>query len=273
MEGLPLNGLLRGVLAPWGVGHFGVCRFSDCLPLLPVRSRGRIPPGARSVIVCLFPFDAGQFRAPRNLAGYAVVNDYHRVAGAILDKLAAALLQEHPRERFIPFVDSSPLREVEAARLAGLGLVGRHGQLINGEYGCRVFLGEVVTTLALAPSAPETGACLGCGRCVAACPTGALAEGGPLDKSLCRSAISQKKGALTPWEEQQLRLGGFAWGCDLCASACPLNTGRRTPIREFTENLLPVLTEENLDAALAAKPYAYRGRKVLLRNLAIINGS
>ena len=82
---------LRGVLSPLGVEHFGVCAYGDCLPLLPVRSRGRVPRGARSVVVCLFPHDIGQFVRPRNVAGYAVVGDYHRVAGDILAALAAAL--------------------------------------------------------------------------------------------------------------------------------------------------------------------------------------
>lgn len=262
---------IAGILAPLGVEHFGVCRYADCLPLLGVRSRARIPAGARSVLVCLFPYHTGEFPG-RNLARYAVVDDYHRVAGGILDVLTESLRADFPEAGFARFVDSSPIREVEAARMAGLGVVGLHRQLIHREYGCRVFLGEVVTTLELPPSGPETGVCLLCGKCIGACPTGAIAAAGSFDRERCRSHITQKKGELTEWEREQLAAGGFAVGCDLCADACPLNTDKLTPIRAFRENAAPVLTGETLGGLLQRKPYGFHGRAVLRRNLDLLQG-
>jgi epoxyqueuosine reductase QueG len=183
--------------------------------------------------------------------------------------VTATLQAQHPTEEFVWFVDSSPIREVNAARLAGLGVVGLHGQLLHEEYGSRVFLGEIVTTLELQPSAPAKGACLRCGKCIAACPTGALTANG-LDKNRCRSAITQKKAPLTDWEQDQIRAGGLVWGCDLCSDACPLNRDKPTPIKAFYENPAPLVTGENLDRLLAIKSYGWRGRGVLERNIELI---
>lgn len=257
------------ILAPFGVEHFGVCRFEDCLPLLPCLGARRLPEQARSVIVCLFPYRIGEWEA-RNVARYAVPPDYHKVAGGILQGLADSLARTSPGHLFVPFVDSSPLREVAAARLAGLGVVGRHGQLIHEVYGCQAFLGTVVTDLEISPDRPLEGGCLDCGRCLAACPTGALAPDRPLRRERCRSHITQKKGPLSPWEEAQIREGGLVWGCDLCTDACPMNTGVFTPITAFYENPAPLLTEANLDRLLEEKPYGYRGRAVLMRNVTLI---
>jgi epoxyqueuosine reductase QueG len=253
---------------PHGVEYFGVCAYADALPLLEVRGKGRVPAGAKSVICCLFPWYTGEF-SPRNVARYAVPDDYHRVCGGILEAVTAALRERHPMEEFVWFVDSSPIREVDAAQLAGLGVAGLHGQLLHPEYGSRVFLGEIVTTLDLPPSAPTKGVCLRCGKCVAACPTGALTENG-LDKARCRSAVTQKKAALTDWEQEQVIAGGLVWGCDICSDACPLNRDKPTPIRAFYENPVPLVTEENLDHLLTEKSYGWRGRGVLERNLGLV---
>lgn len=259
------------LLAPFGVEDFGVCRFEDCLPLLNTRSAARVPEGARSVILCLIPYYIGEYPR-RNVARYAIPNDYHRVAGGILSALAAGLLEQYPGERFVPFVDSSPLREVSAAQLAGLGAPGCNGQLISRKWGCHAFIGEVVTTLELAPATPVGDLCTGCGACYAACPTGALAPVGPFDRALCRSRITQKKGTLTEWEQRQVEDGGFAWGCDLCTDACPLNTKALSPVRALHDAPEAVLTPENLDRLLEQKAYGWRGRSVLSRNLLFLLG-
>lgn len=248
----------------------GICRFEDILPLRECCNKSLLPESSQSVIVRLFPYHVDGLEG-RNVARYACVSDYHRVCGSLLQELADRLKAEYPGEKFAAFIDDSPVPEVRAAYLAGLGLVGMHGMLIHEKYGSRVFIGTIVTTLEIKPSENPERTCLKCGQCIAACPTGAIGEGRPLDRTRCRSRISQKKGALTDWEKTQLREGGFVWGCDICADACPLNQNLPlTPITEFRAGITPVLTRENLDAAIADKPYAWRGKDVLLRNIAIL---
>lgn len=248
----------------------GWCRFTDILPLIECRQKSRLPENPKTVIVCLFPYYVGEY-PERNVARYAIVNDYHKVAGDILASLVAQLEAAFPDDEFVAFVDDSPVREVRAAYAAGLGAIGTHGMLIHETFGSRVFIGTVVTTLELKYKPEPEKSCLLCGRCLKACPTGALCEGGPLKRELCRAAISQKKRELSAFERDEIRAGGFVWGCDICADACPLNqTAPESPVKCFYEGVLPVLTRESLDAALSEKPYNWRGKDVLLRNLSII---
>lgn len=248
----------------------GVCKYSDVLPLIECRAQRRLPDNPKSVIVMLFPYYAGEY-PERNVCRYAMLEDYHGVCAVYLKAFAEILRRAHPAHAFVPFVDVSPIREVEAARLAGLGVRGRNGLLINGRYGSRVFIGELVTTLDMPASSPLAGGCLECGQCEAACPGGAIQGGKPLDERRCLSRISQKKGALTEGERALLKAGGLVWGCDVCADICPHNAKPRiTPIDAFKTDIMPTLTRENLEEALKTKPYNWRGRDVLLRNLEIV---
>ena len=267
--------LARSAARPLGGERLGCCRLDGLPGLLPCRARREVealPPGSGAV-VALFPYYAGEFPG-RNLARYALCGDYHAAAGEILEEMARPLREAFPGKRFLPFADASPIPEVAAAVRAGLGFAGKNGQLIAPGLGSYLFIGELVTDLPLEDTGP--GAFPGCGdcrRCLDACPTGALGEGG-LDRARCRSQITQKKGALTPAEAREVRLGGLAWGCDGCTDACPYN--RRpalTPIRGLREGADPVLTRENLPELLPRKSYGWRGAGVLLRNLELLEGA
>ena len=252
-----------------GAGRWGICPLSGDLLLEGSRKR-RLLPQSGSVIFLTFPYYTGE-HIGQNLSHYAVPADYHAVAGGMLDRLCGRLRLAFPDNLFISFVDSSPLREVEGARRAGLGAVGQNGQLITREFGSLVFIGEVVTDLILPYSEPSAEGCLGCGRCEAACPTGAL-KGGRIDVSRCLSAITQRRGELTDWERRQLAKGGLAWGCDRCTMACPHNRAPViTPIAEFISTAIPRLDADRVNN-LSDRAYLWRGREVLLRNLSILSG-
>ena len=72
-------------------------------------------------------------------------------------------------------------------------------------------------------------------------------------------------------QQEQVALGGYVWGCDICADVCPMNRNARyTPLPEFYRNICAVLTKDNLKRALPGRAYAYKGRALLERNLALI---
>ena len=267
--------LAEAAARPLGVERLGFCRLGDLPGLLPCRARRLLEgmPPESGVIVALLPYYAGEF-PERNLARYALCDDYHAIAGEILQEIIRPLAAAFPGRRFLPFADNSPIPEVAAGVLAGLGFAGRNGQLITPWYGSYAFVGEIVTDLPLTPDGPgDFPGCGGCRRCLTSCPSGALGEAG-LDRARCRSHITQKKGALTPAEAREVRLGGMAWGCDVCTDVCPYN--RRpalTPILRMRQGLEPVLTRENLPDLLPRKSYGWRGREVLLRNLELLEGS
>lgn len=249
---------------------FGFCSIEAAQPYLNCRAISRIPAQARSVIVLLFPYYTGE-HPKKNISRYAMIPDYHLVAGAYLKQLCQLLQAEFPDHAFEAFVDNSPLREVSCGQAAGLGVIGDNGLLIHPVYGSYVFLGEIVTDLALTPSKPLGEGCLHCGKCRKACPQGALQENGSVELSRCRSHISQKKGELTELEQKQLLDGGLIWGCDICNDICPMNqTPALTPIPEFLASVTPWMDEESILSLLDSRPFNYRGKKTILRNYQLL---
>lgn len=187
-------------------------------------------PGARSVIVCALNYRQPPPPAPADdcprgrVAMYAWGDDYHRVLKRKLFALADGL-----RERIAePFetkvcVDTAPLVEREYAMRAGIGWIGKNTLVLNAELGSYFFLGEIVTTLALAPDAPAVDHCGSCTRCLQACPTAAFPEAYQMNASRCVSyrTIECRDEALPA--ELSGGTGDWVFGCDVCQEVCPHN--------------------------------------------------
>ena len=250
---------------------FGFCSIESAKPFLNCRALSRVPQDARSVIVLTFPYYTGE-HPQRNISRYAMIPDYHLVAGDYLQKLCAVLKESFPQHQFEAFVDNSPLREVACGQAAGLGVIGDNGLLIHPTYGSYLFLGEIVTDLVIEADFPIGEHCLHCGACRKACPHSALQENGSVELPLCRSHITQKKGELSDFEQEQIRAGGLIWGCDICNDICPMNKHPLlTPISEFLESVIPIMDEELILEYLDSRPYNYRGKKTILRNFSLLN--
>lgn len=263
-----LETLFSETLPGAGIPDYGVTPLRG-FTRLAKRGRVRLPEDG-TVLVFLLPYYAGDFPG-RNLSLHAVGRDYHSLARALLAPTVRGLGERFPDRHFLFFSDTGPLPEVEAAVRAGLGVRGLHRQLIHPVYGSLCFLAEIVTDLPVEPDTPASPAvCDQCGRCLKACPSGALTADG-LDRSRCRSAVTQKKGALSLWEKKQIQAGGLVWGCDCCALACPHNQGLPlTPIAAFRKDPEPLLTRENLARLAAGRCYGWRGESVLARNLDLL---
>lgn len=262
--------LMEQILRHAGIPAFGICGFDSLRPLLPCRAAERLPQPSRSAIVCHFPYYVGAYPA-RNLSRYAIVDDYHMVAGAMLAQACAALQEAYPQQCFAWFVDNSPVREVYAAYCAGLGFIGKNGQLITERYGSYCFIGEIITSLEFPAAVPSCKSCGACRLCADACPNGAILTHGVIDLAVCRSHITQKKGLLTEFEQNSIALGGFAWGCDICTDICPHNRAPLfTPIDGFYTDIVHKLTDENCQALCAGRAFGWRGAGVLQRNLQLL---
>jgi epoxyqueuosine reductase len=183
--------------------------------------------GARSVICVGKLYNQA---APPAAEGHAIFSryargrDYHEVLREALERLASKLagIEEH---RWKVCVDTAPLLERSYARQAGLGWIGRNTCLINEPLGSWFFLGELITTLELAPDAPPPDRCGTCMRCIEACPTQALVpddEGWALDARRCISYLNIELRGPIP-EEQRAWLGPRVFGCDICQEVCPWN--------------------------------------------------
>ncbi len=211
----------------------------------------------------------------RNLSLYAVPRDYHGYMHELSCTVIPILQNAYPQNRFALFSDHSPIAEVNAAARAGLGVLGQNGLLLTPTYGSFVFIAEICTdadyttvTGQTIPSFPdEPPLCEGCGACQRACPS---------KEGLCLSALTQKKGPLTPEETASLRSHSLVWGCDDCQLACPHNqrilmAKTDTTIPYFREKRILYLDTGTLDAmndnTFTARAYAWRGRPVIRRNL------
>ena len=182
----------------------------------------------------------------------------------------------------MPGTDSSPLPEREAARLAGLGIMGRNGLVILPPYGSWLFLGTILTDLPLdlpldLPRAEHSGSCIGCGRCIDACPGGSL-RAVPFDPERCLSHLTQKKGELSTEQTALVSSHPLVWGCDVCQQVCPYNAGAvETPLTPFRDDLLDRLSPEDLEgltnrqfrAQYGDRAFSWRGPAVLRRNFAL----
>ncbi|MDY6016403.1 MAG: QueG-associated DUF1730 domain-containing protein [Oscillospiraceae bacterium] len=260
---MELKEIMDGVSPLWGICPFEKISGS----LIECRAKSRLPEKSRSVIVACFPYLLGESEYKgRNISKYAIVADYHKVALNRLEAAVAKLKEKYPDEEFAAFADNSPVPEVRAACLAGLGVRGENTLLITEKYGSYVFIGEIVTSLETEYAEPNEKPCLKCGKCSAVCPSGAIG-GKEFGKEKCLSAVTQKKGELTKGEEKLMKECGCVWGCDICQDICPMNaSAAQTEIEEFISSPVARISH---GCSLEGRAYEWRGRKVIERNLNI----
>ena len=264
MISLTLNAV-RPLLAAEGLDCAGVVPLTACrITRSYLLSRAGLSAEGGSVLILALPYRAAG-EADANLSAYAIPPDYHRIAAALFARLIPALEQQFPGARWAGFADHSPIDERHAAVIAGLGVFGDNGLILTERYGSYVFLAELITDLPTAAAPGEIRTCAHCGACRAACPVG-------LEPARCLSALTQKKGKLTPEEADTILAGGSVWGCDRCQDACPYNrTAVCAPLPGFTVDRIPHLTAAIVEAmdddTFARRAFAWRGRAVILRNL------
>lgn len=216
---------------------------------------------------------------PINLTVYASVLDYHGFVDSLKADLGEYVSKKYPEGKFCIFADHSPIDEVHASCISGLGFIGDNGLLINEKYSSFVFLAECVTNLSdkdlgieYAPEIPVK-KCLHCGKCKNACPCGCIGENGK-PKTECLSAITQKKNELSDDEIKLMLENGSIWGCDVCQNVCPYTKNASlTPIDFFKKDVITLLDDRTLnslsDEEFSSRPFAWRGRGVIARNVDI----
>lgn len=200
-------------------------------------------PGVQSVICVALNYNTAQTEPTperARISRYAQGRDYHKVLGKRLRELARWLDGQAPGSSSRSYVDTGPLQEKAWAQAAGIGWIGKNACLITLEYGSWVFLGEVLTTVALEADAPHKNYCGTCTRCLSACPTAAFASPAVLDSRRCLAyhTIENRSDALPSEiaEHQQ----NWVVGCDLCQSCCPYNQrAERRSLYTETEDFQP----------------------------------
>ena len=185
--------------------------------------------GAKTIITlaasyAAAPSPAGPTRAGAGVvARYARFADYHDVLGRALKTFNDYIISlGGPGTRALWYVDTGPLLERDHAQRAGLGFAGKHTNVISRRLGNWIFLSEIITTLEVAPDAPEKNHCGTCTRCLAACPTNAITAPFQLDARRCISYLTiELKGSIPV--ELRPAIGNRIYGCDDCLAVCPWN--------------------------------------------------
>jgi epoxyqueuosine reductase len=183
--------------------------------------------GARSVISVLLGYKPSQrMEGKAKIAQYAYGQDYHERVKEMLYRLIATIREAYPDFEAKPCVDTVPISDRAWAVRAGLGWRGRNTLLVNPELGSYCYVGELVTTAEVDEYDRQIeNGCGECHRCVEACPNGCLVplkNGGYWnDARRCASYHTIENRAETLPDD--VRLSGYAFGCDCCQLVCPYN--------------------------------------------------
>lgn len=194
-------------------------------------------PEAKSIICLALNYYPEQKLKPEQyqFAYYAYGQDYHDVMKNKMREMVGSLFQNNTVKLCC---DTVPILDRYWAQKAGLGWIGKNGNLIIPHAGSFFFLCEIIVDVELDYDSPIESHCGSCRKCVDACPTGALRVPYYIDARICLSYLTiEHRGDFTgitpPWEGKGG--GTYIYGCDRCQLACPYNNfATPTKIKEFT---------------------------------------
>ena len=216
-----------------------------------------------------------------NISVYARNRDYHDIIKGRLKHLGQFIASRAGGGVKV-FVDTAPVMEKPLAQQAGLGWQGKHTNLVSRRHGSWLFLGEIYTTLALAPDAPHADRCGSCVACQTVCPTAAFPAPYQLDARRCVSYLTIEHDGPIP-EEFRAAIGNRIYGCDDCLAVCPWNkfaqAGREQKLAAREDLAAPqlaalaALDDAGFRALFAGSPVKRIGRNRFARNVAIAIGN
>ena len=210
-------------------------------------------PGVRSLLMVGLPYHVNARGGIHGLkvARYGWGRDYHRVLDQRLRQLGRWLEERAPQTRWRACVDAAPLLEKAWAEEAGLGWIGKNGNLINRRRGSWLLLGALLTTRELKPDPAAPSLCGRCSQCIEACPTSAISEPFVVDARRCIAfhTIENREAALPTAIAE--RLQGWVAGCDICQEVCPWNGQELQNSEDPAVQPRPWLLELEADAALS----------------------
>jgi len=300
-EALRLGFHLVGVTTPEQPAHLDIYEHwlaegyhADMAWIATERARQRradprlILPQCQSIIMLAIRYPCSpQKSEPSNgqIASYAWGHDYHDVLPRRLKALAAFLENKVGCEiSYRCYTDTGPILERELAQRAGLGWIGKNGNLINPKIGSYFLLAEILLDLALPVDAPFTSDhCGTCTRCIAACPTNCILPNRTIDANRCLSYLTIESKDAIPLTMRE-KIGHWLFGCDICQGVCPWNhkitddqvdvafTPRSgMPITNLASELM--LSPQDFNLKFKGSPVKRAKRRGYLRNVAVVLGN
>lgn len=243
----------------------------------------KLVPGARSVITLLlnyFPSQQQPAQAPK-ISKYAYGNDYHEVIRSKLKLFLQQIKEQVGEVNGRGFVDSAPVLERTWAQKAGVGWIGKNGNLINKKSGSFFFIATLITDMELNYDDEFVkDYCGTCTKCIDSCPTEAILPDRVIDGSKCISYFTiELKEALIPGEMKG-KFDNWIFGCDVCQDVCPWNRFSRSTaeisfkpfyeVLNFTKNDWEELTEESFKNIFKDSPLKRTRFEGIKRNVKFI---
>lgn len=225
---------LKSVAGRWGVNLIGfanVDRWAEERLTAEEFYPQSIWPWARTVIVLGLQIYPPMLETTPSVVYSELYNTTNRMLDELSYKMANLLNQAGFRAFFFPrdcYGDISVLvkkpeaafSHVIAAKYAGLGTIGANHTLLTPEYGPRVRLVSVITDADVHPNPMlRDELCIGCGRCVQACPQKAFTRKdgvlvAEMDKFKCAAYHERLKHE-------------FRYPCGVCTAVCPVGADRK----------------------------------------------
>jgi epoxyqueuosine reductase len=212
---------------------------------------------------------------------YARNRDYHDLIKGRLKQIAGRFAAKSGSGVKV-FVDTAPLMEKPLAEAAGIGWQGKHTNLVSRDFGSWLFLGAILTEVALPPDAPEADHCGNCRACLDICPTDAFPAPYRLDARRCISYLTIEHEGPIPHEFRKA-MGNRIYGCDDCLAVCPWNkfaqATREAKLAARDDLVAPPLAElaalddASFRARFSGSPIKRIGRDRFLRNVLIAVGN
>ncbi|RSK26168.1 tRNA epoxyqueuosine(34) reductase QueG [Bacillus sp. HMF5848] len=242
-------------------------------------------PEAKSIIAIALAYPSKMENSPKSTADqkrgvFCKASwglDYHHILRDRLEKLEAFLRERVPGVHLTSMVDTGSLSDRAVAERAGIGWSGKNCAIISPEFGSYIYLGEMITSIPFEPDTPIEDQCGTCNKCVEACPTDALVQGGQINAQRCISFLTQTKQMIP--EEFRSKIGNRLYGCDTCQTVCPYNKGidyhnhpEMEPDGDSVKPLLrPILTLSNREfkKRFGSMAGSWRGKKPIQRNALI----
>jgi len=215
---------------------------------------GKLVPGTKTVVSVLlnyYPEEIQRHKDTPVISKYAYGRDYHFTVREKLKELFGFIKKNiYPELEGRWFTDSAPVLDRVWAVRAGLGWIGKNGNLISKKWGSFVFIGELMLNVEIDDEPPEIkNACGNCTRCIDACPTGAIVKPGVIDGGRCISYLTIEHKGNIP-EEFNGKFRNRVFGCDICQDVCPWNsklTSTTEPDFKPSERFLNLTSEQMME--------------------------
>lgn len=221
----------------------------------------------QSIIVYIFPYPNKKLNEKYLPARFAYGKDYHLVIKEFLLEEA----KKYKLKKYEVLVDVSFLDEKLCAALSNLGVIGKNTLFISNDYGSSVFIGEIVTDIALYENRKyKISSCINCDLCVKSCPNNALENG--FDKNKCLSYLNQK----ASFDYKLYDKMNIYYGCDICQDVCPMNKKNIDYNLIFSKDEKALLDLKKLEEIgdykeySSDKTYNWIGYLKMLRNILVV---